>query len=213
MAPAPSARAGFSPLDEELELGGCAGNLSPRLHEWLVRLSVWAPFEQACKLLSDFAMVQVSQTTTRRHTEAAGAAYEMMQREAVEQIERMLPPSPQGPDKQLLSVDGAMVPLLHGQWAEVKTLVLGEVQEPVWQEQTKEWVVRTGNLSYFSRMTDAGTFGRLALVEIHERGVERAAEMGQVGAVMDGAEWQQGFVDYHCPGAVRVLDFPTQPSD
>jgi hypothetical protein len=48
----------------------------------------------------------------------------------------------------------------------------------------------------------------LPLVEIHERGVERAAEAGQVGAVMDGAEWQQGFVDYHCPGAVRVLDFP-----
>jgi hypothetical protein len=25
---------------------------------------------------------------------------------------------------------------------------------------------------------------------------------------MDGAEWQQGFVDYHRPDAVRVLDFP-----
>jgi hypothetical protein len=208
MAPAPSARAGFFPLDEELELGGGAGNLSPRLHEWLVRLSAWAPFEQACKLLSDFARVQVSETTTRRQTEAAGAAYEMIQTEEMEWIERTLPPSPQGPDKQLLSVDGAMVPLLHGQWAEVKTLVLGEVQEPVWEARTKEWVVHTSNLSYFSRMTDADTFGRLALVEIQERGVERAAEVGQVGAVMDGAEWQQGFVDYHCPGAVRVLDFP-----
>jgi hypothetical protein len=189
-------------------LGNGAGNLSPRLHEWLVRLSAWAPFEEACKLLSDFARVRVSETTTRRHAEAAGAAYEMIQTHEVEQIERTLPPSPQGPDKQLLSVDGAMVPLLHGQWAEVKTLVLGEVHEPVWEAQTKEWVVRTSNLSYFSRMTDADTFGRLALVEIHERGVERAAEIGQVAAVMDGAEWQQGFVDYHCSGAVRVLDFP-----
>jgi hypothetical protein len=189
-------------------LGNGAGNLSPRLHEWLVRLSAWAPFEQACKLLSDFARVQVSETTTRRQVEAAGAVYEMIQTEEVERIERTLPPSPQGPLKQLLSVDGAMVPLLHGQWAEVKTLVLGEVEEPVWEARTKEWVVHTSNLSYFSRMTDADTFGRLALVEIHERGVERAAEVGQVGAVMDGAEWQQGFVDYHCPEAVRVLDFP-----
>jgi hypothetical protein len=170
-----------------------------------VRLSTWAPFEQACKLLGDFARVQVSQTTTRRHTEVAGAAYEMIQTREVEQIERMLPPSPQGPTKQVLSVDGAMVPLLHGQWAEVKTLVLGEVGEAVWEAEKEEWVVQTGNLSYFSRMTDADTFGRLALVEIHERGVERAKA---VGAVMDGAEWQQGFVDYHCPEAVRVLDFP-----
>jgi hypothetical protein len=200
--------AGFFPLDEELELYEEAGSLSPRLHEWLVRLSVWMPFEHAAALLSDFARVQVSEATTRRQSEAAGAAYEAIQTEEVERIERTLPPVPQGPARQLLSVDGAMVPLLHGQWAEVKTLVLGEVQEPVWEAEKEEWAIHTSNLSYFSRMTDADTFGRLALVEIHERGVERAAEVGQVGAVMDGAEWQQGFVDYHCPGAVRVLDFP-----
>jgi hypothetical protein len=200
--------AGFSPLDEELALGEGEGSVSPRLHEWLVRLAAWMPFEQAAKLLSDFVRVQVSQTTTRRQTEAAGAAYVAIQSEEVELIERALPPAPQGPAKQLLSVDGAMVPLLGGQWAEVKTLVLGEVGEPMLEKHKdgkEEWVIRTTQLSYFSRMTDADTFGRLALVETQRRGVERA---GQVGAVMDGAEWQQGFVDYHCPQAVRVLDFP-----
>jgi len=25
---------------------------------------------------------------------------------------------------------------------------------------------------------------------------------------MDGAEWEQGFADYHCPQATRILDFP-----
>ena len=25
---------------------------------------------------------------------------------------------------------------------------------------------------------------------------------------MDGAEWLQGFIDYHCPQAVLILDFP-----
>lgn len=25
---------------------------------------------------------------------------------------------------------------------------------------------------------------------------------------MDGADWEQGFTDYHCPQAVRILDFP-----
>ncbi len=30
----------------------------------------------------------------------------------------------------------------------------------------------------------------------------------RVAAVMDGAIWEQGFIDYHCPNAVRILDFP-----
>lgn len=211
MVPAPSVGAGFFPLDEELELGEGGGSLSPRLHEWLVRLSAWMPFGQAATLLGDFTRVQVSEATTRRQSEAAGAAYEALQTQEVEHIERTLPSSPQGPSKQLLSVDGAMVPLLHGQWAEVKTMVLGEVGEAVLEkhkdgkEEKEEWVIHTGELSYFSRMTDADTFGRLALVETQRRGVERA---GQVGAVMDGAEWQQGFVDYHRPDAIRILDFP-----
>ncbi len=40
---------------------------------------------------------------------------------------------------------------------------------------------------------------------MHRRGVENARA---VAAVMDGAEWLQTFTDYHCPHAVRILDFP-----
>src|SRR4030065_72745 len=54
-------------------------------------------------------------------------------------------------------------------------------------------------------MPDAEEFQRLALVEIHRRGVENAQA---VAAIMDGAEWEQGFTDYHCPRATRILDFP-----
>jgi hypothetical protein len=63
----------------------------------------------------------------------------------------------------------------------------------------------TRNLSYFSRKVSAQEFQRLALVEFHRRGVECAQA---VAAVMDGADWEQGFVDFHCPKAVRILDFP-----
>lgn len=37
------------------------------------------------------------------------------------------------------------------------------------------------------------------------RGIERA---GRVGAVVDGADWCQTFIDYHHPEAVRILDLP-----
>jgi hypothetical protein len=60
------------------------------------------------------------------------------------------------------------------------------------------------NISYFSRFTTAETFTHLALLETHHRGLENA---GAVAAVMDGADWLQQFTDYHCPKAVRILDF------
>lgn len=74
--------------------------------------------------------MQLSEPTTRRCTEHHGAVYAAAQTAAVARIEQELSEPPQGPAKQLLSVDGAMIPLLGGEWAEVKTLVLGEIGEP-----------------------------------------------------------------------------------
>ena len=147
--------------------------------------------------------IQVSDGTSRRYTEAAGAAYEQMQEEEVERLEKEMPEAEKGAEKLQISADGAMVPLLHGVWAEVRTVVIGEVQPAV--EERGERVVHTQNLSYFSRKVNSKAFERLALCETQRRGVEQAQE---VAAIMDGADWLQGFTDYHCPGATRILDFP-----
>lgn len=50
----------------------------------------------------------------------------------------------------------------------MKTLAIGTVSAPV--EERGEWVVQTEQLSAFSRLTDAETFGRLALVETYRSG-------------------------------------------
>jgi hypothetical protein len=147
--------------------------------------------------------VAVSEATARRQTEGHGAAYVAVQEEEVERIEKELPEVPSGPEKQLMSVDGTMVPLVGGEWAEVKTLVLGVIEEPVIEQGEQK--VHARDMSYFSRLIEAEVFTRLALVETHRRGVEKA---GCVAAVTDGAEWEQGFIDYQRPDAVRVLDFP-----
>lgn len=192
---------GFFPLDEELEL--LPGSLTPHGHECLVRLASWIPFEEASKLFEAFMGISVSKSLSRRYTEEAGAAYVELQTEEAERIERELPEAAAGVDKLQISADGAMVPLLHGQWCEVRTVVIGEVQPKV--EERGEWLVHTRKQSYFSRKMSAEEFSRLAIVEIQRRGVENSKK---VGAVMDGAEWLQGFTDYHCPEAVRILDFP-----
>jgi hypothetical protein len=192
---------GFSPLDEELEL--LPGSLTPGEHENLVRLSSWMPFERATELIEALQGIRVSKSVSQRYSEAAGMAYVEMQQEKVERLEKELPPAPAGAEKMQISADGAMVPLLHGQWAEVRTLVIGEVQPAV--EERGDWVVHTRHLSYFSRKISSEEFVRLALVEIQRRGVENAR---QVAAVMDGSDWLQGLTDYHRPDAVRILDFP-----
>jgi hypothetical protein len=161
------------------------------------------PFEKAAEMLEDFLGIRVSRIVSQRYTEAAGAVYEQMQDAEVDRLEKEMPVAEPGADKIQISADGAMVPLLHGVWAEVRTLVVGEVQPA--KEEHGERVVHTRNLSYFSRKVNAEEFQRLALVEIQRRGVENAQE---VAAVMDGADWEQGFTDYHCPQATRILDFP-----
>ncbi len=193
---------GFFPLDEELQL--LPGSLTPTLHEYLVRLGAWMPFDKAGQLLADFMRLSsVSDPTARRQTQAAGAAYVALQTQTVEQLEKTAPLPTIAPAKLGIEVDGAMVPLISGEWAEVKTVIIGEVSPPEFVKGEKQ--VRLTALSSFSRLADCDTFSRLALAETHRRGLERA---GPVGAIGDGAEWIQGFLDFHCPGARRILDFP-----
>ena len=179
------------------------GALTPSLQADLVRLGTWMPFGRVVGELQHFRHTDVSKSTVVRLSEAAGAAYVCVQNEEVMRIECELPTPPPGVTKQFLSVDGAMVPLVGGEWAEVRTLVIGDVLPP--QEVKGERVVHTTHHSYFSRMTDATTFERLALVETQRRGVETAQA---VAAVTDGAEWIQKFINHHRHDAVRILDFP-----
>ncbi len=67
-------------------------------------------------------------------------------------------------------MDGAIVPLVGGEWAEVKTLVIGEVGQPVKVEG--EWQAPLEELSSFSRLAECESFGRQALEETQMRGVE-----------------------------------------
>lgn len=192
----------FFPLDEELAL--LPGSLTPQTYEHLVRLGAWMPFEKACEFLADVLHVQVSEAKGRRNTQAAGAAYVALQTEEAETLEQHgAPAGGAGVEKLVMSADGAMVPLLHGEWAEVKSLVVGEVLPPVLEKGT--WKVHGQHLSYFSRLAPAADFEHLSLCEIQRRGVGTSR---YVAAVMDGAEWLQSFVDYHRPDAVRILDFP-----
>lgn len=147
--------------------------------------------------------VDIGKSRSVRYTEAAGAAYVELQTEEAERIEKETPQAPSGAEKMVMSADGAMVPLLHGEWAEVKTLVIGEVAPAV--KEKDEWVVNTQKLSYFSRLVDADRFQLLSLVEIQRRGIENSQKVAMLG---DGSDWIQHLADYHRQDSLRILDFP-----
>jgi len=77
-----------------------------------------------------------------------------------------------------------MVSLVHGNWAEVKTLAIGTVTTGM----------HATDLSYCSRLADAEAFGEIATGETHRRGTRRAGI--------------HPFVDGQRLDAVRILDFP-----
>lgn len=200
MEPAPPVGQVFFPLDEELALQ--PGSLTPRQQEHLAHLAVWMPFERAREMLEQLLGVQVSEPTVRRGTERAGACYEARQT-AQSQQAAAAEPAVSSNELQVISTDGAYVPLVKGEWAEVRTLAIGQVKAEITTTGQRE--VHTDHLSYFSRMTDAQTFADQAEVEMRRRAVRQAKA---VCAVTDGADWIQGFIDLHRPDALRILDFP-----
>ncbi len=209
MEPVPRVAQGFFPLDEQLGLQ--PSSLTPLQLQHLVHFASLHSFGQAAKLLKEHHGVQVSASTSRRQTEELGACAEAVQNEQAMALLRQkhTQPKQEGGDKdavkQVLSTDGSYVSLRGKVWTEVKTVLVGEVQEqtrPSTQRPQQE--VKTVKISYFSRMSDADTFIELTTGELERRGVFDAKA---VGAVQDGAEWIQSLIDAHRPDAVRILDF------
>ena len=181
---------GLFPLDEELGL--LPGVLTPRLQEQLAHLGAWMPFAPAARMLARFTGVPISAATARRLTEVVGRAVLAVEEAVVARLCDELPPVPAGPERAVLSVDGAMVPLVGGEWAEVKTLVVGEVATPGAPPASEASLAAAASpdvhltaVSSCSRLADVEQFNAAVLGELHRRGVETA---GQVAAVADGAE-------------------------
>ena len=202
MRSAPRVARGFSPLDEELGLGSLS--LSPRLAEGVVRLGTHLPFGAAVETLAFFTGVQLTDETARTVTEAAGSALVRIENAEAERCTAPdAPPAPVGPDEQVVSLDGAMVPLTGGEWAEVKTLAIGRLDRVALPDGG--FATHARELSYCSRLLDAEAFGALAEGELYRRGTDGAR---LVCAPTDGAEWIARFLTFHCPSAIPILDFP-----
>ena len=192
----------FSPLDEEL---GLLPNTAytPHLQAGLGRLGTALPFRQAQAHFQFFTGVAVSEASLRRLTQRAGLAAVTVEASQVAALLKDPLPAPPGPEVGYLSGDGCFVPVVGGDWKEVKTLVIGKVERP--SAEAAEVVVHTSQLTYFSRCLPIEEFKPASLAEVQRRGLENAKT---VCAPSDGAVCLQALFDYHRADAVRILDFP-----
>lgn len=180
-----------------------AGRYTPRLQETVTRLGSKLPFHEAVKEVASNHHTAVSEPTCRRVTYRSGRAAEAFARLAVEQLETEAPDAEAVPERIQMSADGSLIHLTTGEWREVKSVAVGEFALDEGQRGGEQGV-KTTAISYFTRSYKAREFERYALGELHRRGLENAVT---VVAVNDGAEWIQRFIDYHCPQAVRIIDF------
>jgi hypothetical protein len=179
-----------------LDLGSDA--LSPWLRELAVRLGAELPFATAAELLERCTGTRISAATIRRLTQASGTVVRQLELDFTRRVGTGTAPLPSTPQEPLqLSVDGSMVPLVGGEWREVRVAAIGRLQPGADGPSAAE-------LSYTATFGTAEAFGHEALGELSRRGLEQAPT---VVAVSDGAPWIQGFIDLHAPQAIRILDF------
>lgn len=197
ICPVPDVGTGFFPLDKKLGLG--PGGLMPHVHQALVRLGASLPFEEVAEHLEVLFGVQVSAATVIRQTEQAGRGCLAVQDAQADPLASC--PEEEPAECMVMSGDGAFVPLVHGQWAEVKQVVLGQVEHT---QTANGPQVHSTHLTCFARLAEAANFSDQLSSEVRRRGLDRAK---RVCAVQDGAEWLQGLVQAHRADAVRILDF------
>ena len=184
-------------------MGLLGGAYTPQVQEAITRLSTRLSYREAHQELELMWKVAISQGSMQQVTKRHGRVAERLVREKVAHLEATAPVASAQPEQMVMGTDGAMVQLTSGEWREVKTVTFGEFR-PHWDARQRQVVTKTEQISYFSRVENAAAFSRSALVEWHRRGGENAQT---VVAVQDGALWIQSFIDYHCPQAIRVIDF------
>lgn len=191
----------FFPLDEALGL--LPGAYTPQVQGTITRLGSRLTYREAQEELKLMWQVDISKSGLRHITMRHGRVADTCIEEKVAHLEAGAETPAARPQQIVMCADGAMVQLTTGEWREVKTVALGEFGS-YWDAKHRKIVTRTEQVSYFSRVASAEAFARSALVEWQRRGGENA---DRVVAVNDGAAWIQSFVDYHCPQAIRVIDF------
>ena len=190
----PAAKAGFSPLDQQLQLG--KHSWTPQTIGQALRLGVEiASYERAAAAYSDISGIGLSKSSLQQLVAEYGGAVVAQQaaeaealvkppaQEEVEIVWRQLPE----PASETMSVshDGVMVHLRHEGWKEVKVVSVAAV-EPHLDPVSGAVEVKLTQQSYRAGLWEAAPFANQQWVETERRGIPKAKRLA---CVSDGAAW------------------------
>ena len=190
----PAARAGFSPLDQQLQLG--KHSWTPQTIGQAVRLGVEiASYERAAAAYSDISGVGLSKSSLQRLVAEYGGA--LVAQQAVEAEAMVKPPTQEEvaivwrqlpePASETMSVshDGVMVHLRHEGWKEVKVVSVAAVEQEL-DPVSGAVAVKLTQQSYRAGLWEAAAFANQQWVETERRGIPKAKRLA---CVSDGAAW------------------------
>ncbi len=190
----PAAKAGFSPLDEQLQLG--KHSWTPQTVEQALRLGVEiASYERAATAFVDISGVSLSKSSLQQLVDEYGGA--LVEAQAAEAEAMVKPPTKEEvevewrqipePASETMSVshDGVMVNLRDEGWKEVKMVSVAAVEQQL-NPTSGELEVKLSQQSYRAGLWDAATFANQQWAETERRGIPKAKRLA---CVADGAAW------------------------
>jgi hypothetical protein len=190
----PAVRAGFFPLDEQLQLG--KHSWTPQTIAQALRLGVEIPsYARAANAFGELSGVSLSKRSLQQlvaeyggavvETQASEAAA-MLQPPAKDEVEITGRQVPQ-PTSETMSVspDGVMVNIRDEGWKEVKLVRVAAVEQQV-NPVSGQAEVKLSQQSYRAGLWDAATFATQQWAETERRGIPKAKRLA---CVADGAAW------------------------
>jgi len=206
---------GYSPLDARFGLQ--PGEVTAGLASLLAMAGVQTSFGEAKQLVERFLLIEVSENTVRKESQAFGELQDEFEKAWITQSQdpqwlqtrqRTLQEYPQ---RVYGSLDGAHVPLNEewrelktGCWYEVETVPSNRIPLQRRSQVGDLGALRAKAITYYSDIEHAQAFGAL----MWATGCQRCADLArEIVFVADGAVWIWKLVEHYYPNAVQIVDW------
>jgi hypothetical protein len=208
----PAAKAGFFPLDSQLEL------VDGHWSEGVVCDAVWvsglvSSFEHGQAVLARIGRLHLATASLWRRVQTWGAKFGAVLAAERQQSNALPvkwdPPSrAEKRDTRLgVSIDGAMIHIRQEGWKELKLGAVFEVQvRPTMDKRTRELLelAHAVNNSYVAHLGSPDVLGEQLWAEARRRGWEQAQD---TQAIADGAVWIWNQVNLHFGDSRQLVDW------
>lgn len=200
---------GHYPLDEQLALRPNA--YSAEVERLAGLMGVQMPFAQGSALFAELTLVKLSDHSLAQATQGYGQTVVAQETvwEQIAQDETYVKTAPQTPLRLYGSLDGGRVLVRPDatdpqKWRELKVGAWFTARGQPPRQPDETWTIRAQDITYYTDIAEAETFGELVWATGVQRHAQHAHELIFLG---DGARWIWDLVDLHFPHAIQIVDW------